>query len=151
MRKVLDMVFVGFKGKNNSSSMLVESMPYPGYLLTNSFEGLKKDIDNMPLDCDNVYLFGVDKNLKDLLRIEQAAEKDGINLTSKLDLTSISQKYSSVGIVSTKSANPTRYLCNEAYFYLLQKYNGNAVLIHIPTIKYFNEKLATLIRKSIAM
>ncbi len=44
------------------------------------------------------------------------------------------------GIASTISTDPTQYLCNEAYWWLLEKYKGKAVLIHIPTIKYYNDK-----------
>ncbi len=39
-------LFVGFKGKNNASSVLVEELPSEHLLLTNSFTGLKKDIDS---------------------------------------------------------------------------------------------------------
>lgn len=37
-------LFLGFKGKNNASSILVKSISENSYFLTNSFEGLKRDI-----------------------------------------------------------------------------------------------------------
>lgn len=132
-----NVVFIGFKGKNNSSAMLVNSFSGQNYLLTNPFDGLKKDIDKLPTDYDTVYLFGVAKGLTDLFRIEQFAEKDGKYLTTNLDLKSISECFSLSGIKSTISKEPTHYLCNEAYWHLLEKFKGKAVLIHIPTAKYF--------------
>ena len=132
-------LYIGFKGQNNSSSVLVNAMSQQHYLLTNSFSGLRKDIDQLSTECDAVYLFGVDKNLIDSFRIEQCAEKEGIRLTTKLDLKAISKRFSEAGIKCTISVTPTQYLCNEAYWYLLEKYLGKTVSIHIPTIKnYFN-------------
>ena len=125
--------YIGFKGRNNSSSMLVNALPQPHYLLTNSFAGLKKDIDKLPAEYDAIYLFGVDRNLTDSFRIEQCADRNGIRLSSVLDLKEISERLSAAGIKSTVSKTPTHYLCNEAYWFLLEKYQGRAVLIHIPT------------------
>jgi len=131
-------LYIGFKGKNNSSAMLVSTLPGQHFLLTNSFSGLKKDIDKLPADYDAVYLFGVDKNLTDSFRIEQYAAKESVRLTTTLELEAITKCLSDVGINSTISETPTYYLCNEAYWYLLEKYQGRAVLIHIPTIKNFS-------------
>ena len=131
--------YIGFKGRNNSSAMLVSSLSQHPYLLTNSFDGLKKDIDKLPSEFDVVYLFGVDKNLTNSFRIEMCAEKDGTNLITNLDLESISERLSAAGITSTISKRPSHYLCNEAYWYLLEKYQGKAVLIHIPTIKNYTK------------
>ena len=128
---------IGFKGKNNSSSALVNALSGQHYLLTNSFSGLKKDIDQLPIECDAVYLFGADKNLIDSFRIERSAEKEGTRLATKLDSEAISRCFSEAGINNTISETPTQYLCNEAYWYLLEKYHGKAALIHIPTIKNY--------------
>ena len=38
-------LYVGFKGKNNSSFKLVDSMKEDHLFLTNSFEGVYRDID----------------------------------------------------------------------------------------------------------
>ena len=135
MKKVL---YIGFKGKNNSSSMLVNSLSSQGCLLTNSFAGLKKDIDALSLDYDEVYLFGVDKTLTDSFRIERSAERENTRLTTALDIKAVSERLSAAGRKSTVSDTPTHFLCNEAYWYLLEKYRGRAVLIHIPTIKNYS-------------
>lgn len=129
---------IGFKGKNNASSILVKAISEDSYLLTNSFEGLKRDIESLSDFYDCVVLFGIDKNLRDTVRIEQVAEK-GTKECSVLNLEHISTQLDTVGISNYLSNKPTHYLCNEAYWYLLQKFNGKAVLIHIPSIKSINE------------
>ena len=134
MEKIL---FIGFKGKNNSSAILVNSLSQQNYLLTNSFSGVKRDIDGLSDGYDEVYLFGVDKYLTDSFRIELCAEKENVKLKSILDLNEIKEQLKAVGIKSTISHNATHFLCNEAYWHLLKKYHGRVALIHIPTIKYF--------------
>ena len=133
-----NILYIGFKGKNNSSEILVKSLSGQYSLLTNSYAGLKRDIDKLAEDFDEVYLFGVDKRLSDSYRIEPYAEKDGVQMTTKLDLNDIAEWLSASGIKSTISDKATHYLCNEAYWYLLEKFKGRAVLIHIPTVKHYS-------------
>ena len=87
---------------------------------------------------DFVILFGIDKNLTDTVRIEKVAEKD-TKCCSVLNLENISAQLDAVGISNYLSNKPTHYLCNAAYWHLLRKFKGNAVLIHIPSIKNINE------------
>ena len=131
---------IGFKGKNNASCILVKSISADSYLLTNSFEGLKKDVELLSRSYDCVILFGIDKSLSDTVRIERVAEKDTKEF-SVLNLEDISTQLDVAGIPNYISDKPTCYLCNSAYWYLLRKYNGKAVLIHIPSIKNLNEHL----------
>ena len=142
-------LFVGFKGKNNSSSMLVSSISSEHFLLTNSFKGVRKDIDELFEDYDEVYLFGADKNLSDSFRIDRLAEKGGKRLKSKLDLEKVKEQFASFRIKAEILNTPTKYLCNDAYWYLLEKYKGNAVLIHIPTVKNFKEEWISDVKKAI--
>ena len=102
-------LFIGFKGTKNSSGLLVRSLSPRHCLLTNSFEGLRKDIEKLPVDCDRVYLFGADKNLRDSFRLERMAEKDGIRLTSALDPEKLADQFASSGILTGISETPTRY------------------------------------------
>ena len=132
-------LYLGFKGHNNSSEILVNSLSGQHSLLTNSYTGLERDIDKLIEDYEEVYLFGADKSLSDSFRIEQYAEKEGKQLATILDLNEIEKLLSASGIKCTISKKATHYLCNEAYWYLLEKYKGRAVLIHIPTIKHFSD------------
>ena len=142
-------LFIGFKGNNNSSNILVSSLSSNHILLTNSFTGLKKDIEELSSDYDEVYLFGVNKNLTDSFSIESVAEKDGKRLESKLDLEELKERFASFMIKADISKVSSKYLCNEAYWYLLEKFKGNAVLIHIPTIKNFKEEWIESFKKAI--
>ena len=135
MNKIL---LVGFKGVNNASKMLVEQLSSEYVLLTNSFAGLKRDIDSLNTDYESVLMFGVDKNLTSTVRIEKCAEKDGQRIDSGIDLEKVAETLGKFGIKPYISKAPTAYLCNEAYWYLLKKYSGSVVLIHIPTIKHFD-------------
>lgn len=128
-------IYIGFKGKNNASSTLVGYLSEKPYLLTNSFGGVKRDIEKLAETYDYVLMFGVDKNLKDSVRIERMAEREGVCLLSDLDLDDISKRLNSAGVMNFISDTPTHYLCNEAYWFALQKYKGKVVFIHIPTIK----------------
>ena len=127
-------IYIGFKGKNNASATLVRYLSENPCLLTNSFGGVKKDIEKLADDYDYVLMFGVDKNLKNSVRIERAAEREGVCLLSDLDLDDISKRLDLAGVMNCISNTPTHYLCNEAYWFSLQKYKGKVVFIHIPTI-----------------
>ncbi len=137
MGKVL---LVGFKGKNNSSSMLVEQLSSDHVLLTNSFSGLKKDIESISTEYECVLMFGVDKNLSSSVRIETCAGKDGETIETVLKPDTIAKALAGEGILPVISDKPTVYLCNEAYWYVLRKFFGRALFIHIPTIKYADEQ-----------
>ena len=147
MRKLL---FTGFKGKNNASAAVVAALPGAHCLLTNSFGGVKRDIEALPNDCECVIMFGVDKTLKDSVRLEKAAESGGVRLTSFLNLDAWKAFLEAEGLKAEISATPTHYLCNEAYFHALKKFGGKAVFIHIPTLKYtdasFIEKIKLVCR-----
>ncbi len=80
-------------------------------------------------------MFGCDKSLKSCVRIERFAEKNGAKLETSLNLALLSEKLTDGGIANTISVTPTHYLCNEAYWYALKKFEGKAVFIHIPTLK----------------
>ncbi len=146
---MMDSLFVGFRGQNNASCALVQAVSPFHFLLTNSFSGLKKDIDGIKADHTAVYLFGVDKNLRNSLRIETAAEKDNVRISSCLDTDVLRKKLEISGIGVQLSQKPTEYLCNEAYWWLLRKFGGNAVLIHIPSIKHFDESWIGKIRQAL--
>ncbi len=82
-------LFTGFKGKNNASSVLVQELSSEPLLLTNSLAGLKKDIDSISKEYDQVLMFGADKTLTSGLRIEKYANKKGVKYSTKLDLEKI--------------------------------------------------------------
>ena len=141
-------IYIGFKGKNNASSILVNHLSESPYLLTNSFAGVKKDIESLAEAYDYVLMFGVDKSLRNSVRIERVAEREGIRLASDLNLDDISKRLREVGVKNNISNTPTHYLCNEAYWFALHKYNGKAVFIHIPTIKNIGDDFLMKMKKA---
>lgn len=140
-------LLTGFKGKNNSSANLVQAITDNYRLLTNSFEGLKKDIEEISGDFDFLLMFGCDKNLKDSVRIERFAEKNGEKIASGCDLENISTRLEKAEIENCISDIPGHYLCNEAYWCVLQKFNSRAVFIHIPTIRNLDDDLIDKMKK----
>lgn len=145
----MKILYIGFKGVHNSSYKLVNSLQGEKVFLTNSFEGLKKDIENINKEYDIVYMFGLDKTLKESVRIEKCAEKNGELLYTKIELDDIREYFTFYGVESSISDKPTHYLCNEAYFYMLAKMNGKGVFIHIPSLKNMTDILMTKITKAI--
>ncbi len=140
-------LLTGFKGKNNSSGNLVQTISQNYKLLTNSFDGVKKDIEEISDDFDFVIMFGCDKNLKDSVRIERFAQKNGDIIASELDLVKISDKLGAAGIKNFISDIPGHYLCNEAYWSALKKFNNKAVFIHIPTLKKIDDDFIKRMKK----
>lgn len=117
------------------------------FLLTNSFEGVKRDINAIEGSYDFVIMFGCDKSLKDCVRLERFAEKDGLKCETRLDVKLLSETLARDGVENVISETPAHYLCNEAYWYALQKFEGKAIFIHIPTLKNINEYFISKIKE----
>ncbi len=151
-------LFVGFKGIKNSSCVMISELLKESqlreygvlknfFLLTNSFEGVKRDINAIEGSYDFVIMFGCDKSLRDCVRLECFAEKDGVKCETRLDVKLLSETLSRDGVENVISEIPTHYLCNEAYWYALQKFEGKVVFIHIPTLKNIAENLISKMKE----
>lgn len=140
-------LYTGFKGKNNASYQLLSEISGQKLLLTNSFVGLEKDIMGIKDNYDLVIMLGLDTNLREAVRIEYVAEWDGMERTTEVDCDAICRCLAAKDISCFVSKTPTRYLCNAAYFHMLQKVSGKAVFIHIPSLKNMSEKMAKKIVK----
>lgn len=132
-------LFTGFKGKNNSSCILAEQLSQEHLLLTNSYAGLKRDIDCIDKEYDLVVMFGIDTKLTSTVRIEKVASLDAKKISSTLDLKEIEASLNTAGISAVISDKPTAYLCNAAYYHMLNRFSGRAVFIHIPPARYMVE------------
>lgn len=131
----MKILYTCFKGKQNASFQLVSEICGDKLYLTNSFEGLQREIENQSGEYDFVIMFGIDKNLKDAVRIELVAEYNGVTVRTKADIEKMKRRLDEAEIPYSISDKPTQYLCNRAYFHMLQKMDGRAALIHIPTVK----------------
>ena len=145
----MKILYVGFKGAHNTSYQLVSSLPEDHLYLTNSFAGLASDIDALEKGYDEVIMFGIDKSLSTSLRIERCAELHGETLNTKLYADQLARGFRENGIPCDISDTPTQYLCNAAYFRMLQKTNGKALFVHIPGSRYMTQELMTGILKTL--
>lgn len=126
-------LYTAFKGVNNTSCQLVTAINRESLLLTNSFQGIERDIGDFCFHHDAVVMFGVDKSLANCIRIEGCAEHNGETICSTYDINFLVQKINEVKVSYHISYRPTRYLCNFAYWHMLHKV-PNAIFIHIPSI-----------------
>ena len=129
MNKVL---LTAFYGKYNASNMLVNMIDanVDKLILTNSFVKLEQKLNNTSLEeYDLILMFGINKFLKDEIRLEETAKLDD-TLNTYIDINSMSElcnKYIKTSINNV----PTKYLCNSAYYHALKK-NKYTLFIHIP-------------------
>ena len=136
MRKL----YTAFKGSHNTSFQLVNQINGDRLFLTNSFQCLEKDILSLSTDYDAIYMLGIDKNLKNSIRIETCANYNGELVNTLFDILSLEKEIKDSGIIYTVSNKPTAYLCNAAYYHMLKR-NRNTVFIHIPSMKGMNPSL----------
>ena len=142
-------LYVGFKGKNNTSFQLVSALDREHLFLTNSFSGVERDIEAMNADYDAVIMFGLDKTLSNTIRIENRAALHGDMLSTVLPTSQMVERFVKNGINCEISERPTHYLCNDAYYRMLRKTNGKAMFVHIPGSRYMTDELMAGIVKSL--
>lgn len=126
-------LYTAFKGKNNTSYQLVTALNKPFVLLTNSFQGVKRDIENIDAHYNAIIMIGVDKGLNNCIRFEKCAECNGEMLNTDFAIDTLTQKCDKMEIPYHVSVEPTKFLCNRAYWHMLRK-NPNTIFVHIPSV-----------------
>jgi len=131
----MNILYIAFKGKNNASFQLVNSINSNNKLfLTNSFAGIEKDLSKVTLDkYDCVLMFGINKYLKNKLMVEVNASTNNHLLKTHVNYNNLINLISKNDIDVKLNFKPTKYLCNYAYYKVLSK-NKNSIFIHIPGI-----------------
>ena len=142
-------LYVGFKGKNNTSFQLVSALDGERLFLTNSFSGIERDIEALSTDYDAVIMFGLDKSLSDAVRIEKMAALHGDTLSTVLSADRMAERFMKNGISCEISERPTHYLCNDAYHRMLQKTDGRTIFVHIPGSRFMTDELMASIIRSL--
>ena len=128
----MKVLLTAFYGKYNASNMLVNMIDanVDKLILTNSFVKLEQELNNTSLEeYDLILMLGINKFLKDEIRLEETAKLDDM-LNTCIDINSMCQlcnKYIKTSINNV----PTKYLCNSAYYHALKR-NQNTLFIHIP-------------------
>ena len=133
-------LYTAFKGKYNTSYILANKLSSEPLLLTNSFQGIERDIASLQDSYDAVFMFGIDKNLKDCVRIELKAEVGGEIRTTGMDILDFCGDMELKAVKYIVSDEPTHYLCNYTYFHMLG-YCKKTIFIHIPSIKNMTGEL----------
>ena len=128
----MKVLLTAFYGKYNASNMLVDMINdnVDKLILTNSFIKLEQKLNNTDLEeYDLILMFGINKFLKNQIRLEQSAKLDDM-LNTCIDIKLIS-KLCNKYIKTSINKVPTKYLCNSAYYHTLKK-NKYTLFIHIP-------------------
>lgn len=73
--------------------MLLNNLHGNKLFLTNSFDGVKRDIDAISRQYDLIIMFGIDKVLKDRIRIEDVACYDGEEVRTIIDTAAINRYF----------------------------------------------------------
>ena len=133
-------LYTAFKGIHNASFQLVSQLCGDKFFLTNSFQGLEKDISSIDMEYDTVYMFGIDKKLRNSIRVETCSNYNGELIDTSFDIVTLEKAIKDLGISYIISNKPTAYLCNAAYYHMLKR-NRNTVFIHIPSMKGMNPSL----------
>lgn len=137
----MEILFTAFKGKTNSSKMVLDRIPNTNKLyLTNSFvtsvyeleQKLKRKHFDLIISFGQAYLDLDTIQIETLAKIKEDIYKTKYNY-SKLKLK-LESKYNVI-----ISKNASNYLCNNIYYHGLKlieqnNYNTNIIFIHIPKI-----------------
>jgi len=135
----MKILYTAFKGKSNTSYQIASCLNGEVLFLTNSFQGLERDINTADGNYDVVYMLGVDKSLKDKIKIETCAEYNGERIFTAFNIPELKKRITNKMSYSISDC-PTKYLCNAAFYHMLKK-NNNTVFIHIPSISGMNNCL----------
>lgn len=146
----MKILFTGFKGKGNSSNKIVSSLEGNKLFLTNSYDGLTRDINQLTEKYDGIIMFGLDSKLHDCIRIEDSALSHDGRITSNLLVLELCQILNTKGLRSIVGKEQGDCLCNEAYLCMLQKYDYRAVFIHVPSFKYITESFLGQLKEGFA-
>lgn len=136
----MKLLITAFKGKNNTSFQLASKIGKDTIFLTNSFQGLEKNISSAELNYDAIIMLGSDKNLNNSIRIETCAKYDSEVVYTGFCTDLLVRRFCEGSVAYSFSEKPTEYLCNAAYYQMLKR-NPNTVFIHIPSSKGMSEQL----------
>ena len=88
----MKILYTAFKGKNNTSYQVASRLNGTVLFLTNSFQGLEKDIATIVNDYDVVYMLGCNKSLNNKIKIETCAEYNGEWIFTEFDISELKKE-----------------------------------------------------------
>lgn len=146
----MSLLLTAFKGVHNSSYQLIQGYSDDKLFLTNSYNGLDRDINS----CDftqysAVIMFGLDRNLKDKLRIEPCAKLCENIRNTVYDTKAFADIFEEFSLKTAVAEKATAYLCNYAYYKVLDIMSGRALFVHIPPERCFTSDMKRNIQNAI--
>ena len=155
-----NILITGFKGKNNSSSLLLHkirtSKSFDKIELTNSFKTSETELARK---LKNNYKYVIALGQKpgvDKVYIELKAKKNASNFDTNFPINKIKKLFDDNNINYLVSVNAGNYLCNNIYYeglkYIIEnKLDTKMIFIHIPSINqdFDFDKLAKVISEFI--
>lgn len=94
-------------------------------------------------------MFGLDSRLKDRIRIEPKAVIEGNNRKTIYDIGNFVEAFESNGLQVTIARRATSYLCNYAYYRVLEIMGGRATFVHIPSEQNLTDEMKANIHSAI--
>ena len=143
----MKILFTGFNGFNNTSKVIIDKINNDKLLFNNSYKEIDNQLVNSNVEeYDLIIMLGLRSNLKKSIRVEINSMLNDELLATNLNYCNVKRYFNDNGISCIVNDKPTNYLCNYAYYKVLQK-NKNTIFIHVPKLKNIKDldKLINLI------
>ena len=145
--KYMKILFTGFNGFNNTSKVIIDKINNDKLLFNNSYKEIDNQLVNSNVeDYELIIMLGLRSNLKRSIRLEVNSFLNDELVTTNISYCNVKKYFNDNGISCIVNDKPTNYLCNYAYYKVLQK-NKNTIFIHVPKLKNIKDldKLINLI------
>lgn len=145
--KYMKILFTGFNGFNNTSKVIIDKINNDKLLFNNSYKEIDNQLVNINVEeYDLIIMLGLKSNLKRSIRLEVNSFLNDELVTTNISYCNVKKYFNDNGISCIVNDKPTNYLCNYAYYKVLQK-NKNTIFIHVPKLKNIKDldKLINLI------
>lgn len=148
----MSILLTAFKGQHNSSFQLIRECDNDQLYFTNSYDGIDRDIEEFDFSpYSAVIMFGLDSRLKNKIRIEPKAVIEGSVYKTVYDIGDFLDVFEMNGLHVTVAKRATSYLCNYAYYHVLEETSGRALFIHIPPEQHLTEEMRLGLQNVIRM
>ena len=133
--KYMKILFTGFNGFNNTSKVIIDKINNDKLLFNNSYKEIDNQLVNSNVEeYDLIIMLGLKSNLKRSIRLEVNSLLNDELVTTNISYCNVKKYFNDNGISCIVNDKPTNYLCNYAYYKVLQK-NKNTIFIHVPKLK----------------
>lgn len=131
----MKVLFTGFHGYRNTSKVILDKLNNDKIIFKNNYNEIDKSLNNVKIeDYDLIIMLGVRNNLKKSIRLEVNSFLENKLLMSTLDCNKMKNYFKNNNVSCLINNKPTNYLCNYAYFKVLERKN-KTIFIHLPELK----------------